>query len=372
MNIYLDSNATGLLDPRVSQALKEAIDTPLGNPSSPHSFGQAAKGRISEARRNIAAFLKVPQSQVIFTSGGSEGALSLLRGFLKKEQNPHIISSNIEHACVYETLEALKGEGASVTYLPAGLKGAIEPSDLEAAITPRTKLICLMSVNNETGVKADIEKISEIAGRNKIPLVVDGVAWLGKEVISLPRGISAIFFSGHKIHAPQGVGFIVLLSKTHLTPLILGGGQEFGLRGGTQNLLGIIGLGAAVSILQEEQEGFIPKIAAMRDFFENELLRLPGVSVNGLGPRVCNTTNLAFEGIDGETLLIALDQRGVLASLGSACSSGSIEPSRILLNMGVPMKKARSSLRFSFSRMNTMEEAQKAVKLIKERLKDKG
>lgn len=366
MKIYLDSNATGLLDPRVADVLKNAMDAPLGNPSSPHSFGQIAKGMISESRRMVAAFMKVPQSQVFFTSGGSEGAQALIRGFLKKEQNPHIISSNIEHACVYETLEALKKEGAAVTYLPAGLKGLIEPDDLEAAITPRTKLICLMAVNNETGVKIDLERVSEIANRNKIPLVVDGVALLGKEAFSLPHGVSGAFFSGHKIHAPQGVGFVVLRSKAHLTPLILGGGQEFGLRGGTENMLGIIGLGKAVSLLKEEQEAFIPKILGMRDYFENELLNLPGVSVNGLGLRVCNTTNLAFEGVDGETFLIALDQKGVLASLGSACSSGSIEPSRILLNMGIPMKRAGSSLRFSFSRMNTMDEVKKAVRIIQD------
>lgn len=362
-SIYLDSNASGLLDSRVIQALTEAMQEPLGNPSSPHSFGQAAKGRLSEARRKVATFLKVAQSQVIFTSGGSEGAHLLIQGFLKGKQNPHIISSKIEHPCVFETLESL--DRAKITYLPVGLKGSIELSDLEAAITPQTQMICLMAVNNETGVRMDVEGASEIARNNKIPLVVDGVAWLGKEIISLPQGVSGIFFSGHKIHAPQGVGFIILRSRAHFAPEILGGGQEFGLRGGTENQLGIIGLAKAISLL-EEQQIFIPKIKAMREFFEQELLKLPGVSLNGTGNRICNTSNLAFEGVDGETFLINLDQKGVLASLGSACASGSIEPSRILLNMGVPMKKARSSLRFSFSRMNTMEEVKKAVSIIQE------
>lgn len=359
--IYLDSNATGLLDPRVIQALKEAMEEPLANPSSPHSFGQAAKGRLSEARRKVASFLKVPQSQVIFTSGGSEGAHLLIRGFLKGRQQPHIISSNIEHPCVYETLQAT--DESNITYLPAGLKGAIKLSDLESAITPQTSLICLMAVNNETGVKMDVDGAAEIAMRKKVPLIIDGVAWLGKEAISLPQGISGIFFSGHKIHAPQGVGFALLRSKKNFSSDVLGGGQEFGLRGGTENQLGIIGLAKAISLLDEQD---IPKIRAMRDAFEKEMLKLPGVSVNGTGERICNTTNLAFEGIDGETFLIALDQKGVLASLGSACSSGSIEPSRILLNMGVPMKKARSSVRFSFSRLNTMEEVMRAVAIILE------
>lgn len=358
--IYLDSNATGLLDPRVIQTLKDAMEEPLGNPSSPHSLGQAAKGRISEARRKVASFMNVAQSQVIFTSGGTEGAHLLIRGFLKGKPHPHIISSNIEHPCVFETLESL--EGAKITYLPAGLKGSIELSDLEAAITPQTQVICLMAVNNETGVKMDLEGVAEIAKNKKIPLVVDGVAWLGKDTIALPQGVSGIFFSGHKIHAPQGVGFAILRSRANFASEILGGGQEFGLRGGTENQLGIIGLAKAISLLEQQD---IPKIKAMRDFFEEEILKLPGVSVNGTGDRICNTTNLAFEGSDGETFMIALDQKGVLASLGSACSSGSIEPSRILLNMGIPMKKARSSLRFSFSRMNTMEEIKKAVSIIK-------
>lgn len=366
MKIYLDSNATGLLDPRVVETLKSSLDLTLGNPSSPHSFGQAAKGFISQARRIVANFLKVPQAQVIFTSGGSEGASLAIRGLLKDEENsPHIISSNIEHACVFETLEALKAKGAEITYLPAGLKGAIELNDLENAITPRTKMICLMAVNNETGVKTDLEGISKIAERHRIPLVVDGVAWLGKETIVIPSGVTAIFFSGHKIHAPQGVGFVILRTKK-LTPQILGGSQEFGLRGGTENMLGILGLSKAISLLQEEQAVYIPQIAALRDHFENEVLKLPGVSVNGSGPRVCNTTNLAFEGMDGETFLIALDQKGVFASLGSACSSGSIEPSRILLSMGIPLSKARASLRFSFSRLNSMEEVNRAIEIIKE------
>lgn len=365
MSIYLDSNATGLLDPHVIQALKEALDTSLANPSSLHAFGQLAKGRMSEARRILAAYLRVTQAQVIFTSGGTEGAHLLIRGFLRGKQNPHIISSNIEHPCVFETLEALKKEGADVTYLPAGLNGCIDPGDLEQAITPKTQLICLMAVNNETGVKMDVERVCAIAQERKIPLVMDGVAWLGKESIHLPDGLSAIFFSGHKIHAPQGVGFIVLKSKAHFSPEMLGGGQEFGLRGGTQNLLGIIGLAKAITLLQEGQDQFISHMRKMRDYFEQEMLKLPGVSVNGTGERVCNTTNLAFEGVDGESFLIALDQKGVMASLGSACSSGSIEPSRILLNMGVPMKKARASLRFSFSRLNTMEETKRAVSIIK-------
>lgn len=360
---YFDNNATAFLDPRIQAAIAEL--PPIGNPSSTHSFGQAAKAILANARREVAGYLNVKQSQIIFTSGGSEGAFTCIRGFLKKICNTHIISSCIEHPCVYETLEALKKEGAKVTYLPVGLKGFVDPDDLKRAITPETSLITIMAVNNETGVKQDIKALASLAKTHKIPFISDGVALLGKEVFEIPEGVSAMFFSGHKIHALQGSGFIYLGFNQKLLPSILGGSQEFKMRGGTENMVGIFSLGKAIALLKEEGVLAIQKMESIRNYFENTLLTLPGVKVNGTGPRICNTSNLCFENADAESLFIALDQAGIAVSLGSACSSGAIEPSRVLLEMGLSLSEARSSLRFSFSRMNTMEEIEKAVQAIK-------
>lgn len=362
--IYLDNNATTFLDADVIKTLEESLHQHIGNPSSPHFFGQIAKGLLSKARKTIADFLKVKQNQVIFTSGGSEGAQLSILGILANRPKGHLICSNVEHACVYEIYEDLKAEGYDVTYLPTGSKGYVTPLELQQSIRPDTQLISLMAVNNETGVKNDIEALGKIAEASQIPFVVDGVALLGKEHFQIPKTVSAIFFSGHKIHALQGVGFVVRKEKFPLVRQIKGGFQEFSLRGGTENLLGIISLAKAIEMLTENQADYIKQIEEMRDYFEKRLLKLPGISVNGTGARICNTVNLQFDGVDGETLLILLDQKGIAASLGSACSSGAIEPSRILLNMGLSVRAARSSLRFSFSRQNTLEEIEEAVSII--------
>ena len=358
--MYFDNNATALLDPRVKGAIQAALEHSFGNPSSAHAFGQAAKSAISEARRQIASYFKVKQSQIIFTSGGSEGAYLCIRGLIGTHGS--IISSKIEHACVLETLEALNQK---IVYLPVGLSGAIDPQDLKDSITSETKGIVLMAANNETGVMQDLYAISAIAEHCSIPLIVDAVSYLGKEKMKIPSGVTALFFSGHKIHALQGSGFICLKARNKLIPQITGGSQEFGLRGGTENLLGIIALSKAIQILEKEEDKAISHMRSMRDRLEKELLNLPGVKQNGTGPRICNTTNLSFGKWDGESLLIALDQTGRAVSLGSACSSGAIEPSRVLLSMGVPLAEARASLRFSLSRLNTMEEIEKALSIIK-------
>lgn len=363
--MYFDNNATAPVDPRVAQAISDAVTGLLANPSSPHTYGQHARAILSASRRCIASFLKVKQSEIIFTSGGSEGAALAIRGLIRDPAHAEIISSEIEHPCVYETLECLKKEGAKITYIPVGLSGAVDPEEVMKAITPKTTALVFMAVNNETGVKQDIHAFSEIAARAKIPLIVDGVSYLGKDHVIIPKGVSAMFFSGHKIHAPQGIGFLYLKSGTKLTPQILGGHQEFGLRGGTENMLGIIGLSKAIQILEEEGANAILHMRKLRERFEHVLLEIPGIEVNGIGERVSNTVNLSFGAIDGENLLIALDQQHIAASLGSACSSGAIEPSRVLLKMGIPLKRARTSLRFSFSRFNTIEEVERAIEIIK-------
>jgi cysteine desulfurase len=218
-------------------------------------------------------------------------------------------------------------------------------------------MIVLSAVNAETGVKIDLEAIASLAEKKEILLVIDGVAILGKEVFSIPKGVSAMCFSAHKIHGPKGMGLLFLRSNLKFSPLILGGPQELNRRAGTENVAAILGCEEAVSILAKEQKSFVPQIQNLKDYFEKTLLtKLPTILINGEGPRVCNVSNISFSHVDGENLLIQLDRKGILASHGSACASGSIEPSRVLLHMGLPRKRAKSSVRFSFSRNTTQEE----------------
>lgn len=363
--IYLDYNASAPLDSQVLKILTKELEEEKGNPSSVHFHGQQCRRKLEQSRQQIARFFQVKPQEIIFTSGGTEGAALLLEGFMHRHPSGHIISSNAEHACVYHTLKELEKQGAEVTFLPAGVKGAVSPQEVESAIRSETRLITLIAANNETGVMTDIEAIASIAQKAGIPFIVDGVAWLGKEEIRVPSGVSALFFSGHKIYAPKGIGLCLCHQSLKLSPLFVGGGQEYNRRAGTENLPGIVALAEAIALLSREQKKIIAHMRGLRDLLEGELLaRLPNVIVNGLGPRVSNTTNLAFLGVDGEALLMNLDREGISVSHGSACSSGALEPSRILLEMGIPLSQARSSIRFSVGRATTTEEIRRAITLI--------
>lgn len=354
---YLDNNATTPLDPRVFKAMIAEFSGPPGNPSSVHYFGKQAKANLSRARHTIASFFNAKPEELVFTSGGTESINFLLRGFFGSRPKGHLITTAIEHSSVYRSVQALEGAGLDVTYLPVDLWGAPLPERLEEAIRKETTAIILSAANSETGVKLDIEQIARIAERHEIPFILDAVALIGKESLPLPSGVSAIALSGHKFHAPKGIGCAIIRPTFKCAPLLLGGGQEFQRRAGTENLAGILGLAEAIEILREKQPQITEQLATLRDHFENTLMRhLPDVSINGTGPRVANTSNLAIGGVDGETLLMHLDMAGVAASHGSACASGALEPSRVLMNMGIAKKVARSSLRFSMSRMNSQEE----------------
>jgi cysteine desulfurase len=288
----------------------------------------------------------------------------LLKGFFTEAPRGHIITSSVEHAACYNTVKALEKAGCRVTYLDPGPVGAVTPEAVKKNITYDTRLISLMAVNNETGVKTDIEAIAQIAQERGIPFIVDGVALLGKERFIIPDGVTAMAFSGHKIHAPKGVGFAFVRKSLKLIPYLTGGPQEAGRRAGTEDLLAICGLGRAVELLQTQLDSSITEMQRLRDHFEKSLLALGNVVINGDGPRVCNTSNLAFLGLEGEALLMKLDLEGVAASHGSACTTGALEPSRILLNMGFSQDRAAASLRFSLSRYTTQEEIDRAIHLI--------
>jgi cysteine desulfurase len=357
--IYLDNNATTALDPRVFKAMLVDFQGPPANPSSAHYFGQQAKAHLQKARQTLASFFQGKPEEIIFTSGGTESINLFLRGLGTKG---HVISSTIEHSCIHKTLQSLELQGLNVTYLPVTSWGAPLPELLEKAIKADTKAIALSAANTETGVKIDLEAIGEIAHRRGIPLLIDAVAFLGKEPLIMHPGITAVALSGHKFHGPKGVGALYLRSSTKLIPILTGGSQEYLHRAGTENLSGILGLAEALTILSKEQLQITQYLTDLRLHLENGLKReLPDLQINGEGPRISNTSSIAFPGIDGETLLIQLDLAGIAVSHGSACSSGAMEPSRILTQMGLPKKITASSLRFSIGRFNTREEIDLAI-----------
>lgn len=356
--IYLDNNASAPLIPSVLNACQKELQFLINNPSSSHAFGQEAKARLDSARRKIASYFNVKPHECLFTSSGTESMNTLIKGCLAKKRG-HIITSSVEHSAVYNTLKSL--EGFDVSYLDPGPWGAVQAHQVQEALRPDTCLITLMAVNNETGVKTDLDAIGKLASAHGCPFVVDGVAALAKHPIDLSY-ISAIGFSGHKIHAPPGIGLIVVKPSFKFTPLIDGGAQEYGLRGGTESLVLIKGLEAAFDALSGADH-----VEELGRYFEQELLKkFLGVEINGTGPRLSQTVNAYFPTIDGETLLMALDQKGVQASLGSACTAGALEPSRVLLNMGYPTQRVRRSLRFSFSRINTKAEVEEALDILGE------
>lgn len=365
--IYLDNNATTGLAPEVLEAMLPEFTSTPNNPSSVHFFGQEAKKRLHNSRETIAAYLKVKPQEILFTSGGTEAMNLLLRGFFSKEVTGHVITSNVEHSCVYKTLKVLQEKGLEVTFLPAGLTGAISADQVKAALKPQTRFITVTAVSNETGIKHDLNAIGQVALEAGIPLIVDGVSWLGKEPLILPRGVSAIGFSAHKFHGPKGVGFAFIRSSAQFAPLLTGGEQEYSMRAGTENLPGIIGLAKAVELLQTKLPEATERMALLRDKLEADLIqKADPVIINGAGSRICNTTNLSFPHTQGEDLVIALDMAGIAVSHGSACSSGALEPSRVLTNMGLPPQIAKSAVRFSLSRDTTLEEIEQTVEIVAE------
>ncbi len=367
--IYLDNNATTQIDKEVLDEMLK-FHLPL-NPSSTHFFGKKAKEFLEDAREKIASYLQVEANNLIFTSGGTESANIGIRSLIEHPFNistyrkTHIIASDIDHSCVYKTLKHLEKKGFDISYIKTGKYGAIKPKQIFASIKKNTKLIVISAVNSETGVKTDVDKIAQIAKDNDIFLFVDAVAWLGKEKFTIPKGVTTMGFSSHKLHGPEGVGLCYIKEGIKISPLFFGGPQEFEKRAGTQNLRGIAAFAKAVELLNNHLPKATENMQQLKNHFENTLKsELKNVSINGEGPKICNTSNICFKNIDAESLLILLDKKGVLASHGSACASGSMELSRVLLNMGIDPKDVRSSIRFSICRNTTKEEINKALEII--------
>jgi len=364
--VYLDNNATTPVLPEVFEAMRPYFAEHFGNASSIHHHGQETRAAVERARESVTALLGCRASEVVFTSGGTEADNLAIAGLT--HPGDHVITSTIEHHAVLNSCKHLESMGCEVTYVPVDGRGLIDPDDIRRALRPHTKLITIMMANNETGVLQPLEEIGKIAAEADVYFHTDAVQAAGKVPIDVNRlACDLLAISGHKLHAPQGVGALYVRKGTALEPMFHGGSHERSRRAGTENVPGIIGLGKAAELAREALDrGDLAQMTAMRDHIEQKILsELEATGVNGEGaPRVPNTTNIHFDYIEGESLVIALDLKGLAVSTGAACSSGAIEPSHVLTAMGLPPEIARASLRFSLGKQNTPEEIQFALDLV--------
>jgi cysteine desulfurase len=364
--VYLDNNATTPVLPEVFEAMRPYFAEHFGNASSIHHHGQETRAAVERARESVAALLGCRASEIVFTSGGTEGDNLAISGLTRA--GDHVISSTVEHHAVLNSCKHLEALGCEVTYVPVDGRGLVDPDDVRRALRPQTKLVTIMMANNETGVLQPVEEIGKIAAESDVYFHTDAVQAAGKVPIDVNRvGCDLLSISGHKLHAPQGVGAIYVRKGTIVQPMFYGGSHERSRRAGTENVPGIIGLGKAAEVVREALErGDLLRMSAMRDFVEQTILsQIEATGVNGAGaPRVPNTTNIHFDYIEGEALVIALDLKGLAVSTGAACSSGAIEPSHVLTAMGLPPEIARASLRFSLGKQNTADDVQFALDLV--------
>ncbi len=364
--IYMDANATTPLLPEVLEAMRPWLLENFGNASSIHQPGQQARAAVERARTSVARLLNCRESEVVFTSGGTESDNLAIFGLI--QSGDHVITSSIEHHAVLHAAERLRDRGIEVTFLPVSSDCRVDPDEVRRALRSNTKLISVMMANNETGIIQPIEEIGKIAQEADIWFHTDAVQAVSKIPVDIQAiGCDLLSLSGHKIHAPQGTGVLYVRRGTKLEPLFFGGTHERQRRAGTENVAGIVGLGKAAEIAaQSLAEGKVVQLAALRDRFEAEVLAcVEGTGVNGAGqPRVPNTTNLYFNNLEGEALVIALDLKGIAVSGGSACASGAAEPSHVLTAMGLPPERARASLRFSLTKLNTQQDIDDALQII--------
>ena len=359
--VYLDHNATTPLAPEVLRAMTPYLTEEFGNASSIHSVGQRARAGVEQARSQVAALLGAREKEIVFTSGGTEADNMDIRGVVGASEHArkHIVTSAIEHHAVLNTCQALEAEGVSVTYVPVSSGGVVDPEDVRRAITPDTVLITLMHANNELGTVQPIAEIAALARERKIPFHTDAVQSAGKLPLDVKElGVDLLSLSAHKIYGPKGVGVLYIRRNLPLKPLFFGGHHERDRRAGTENVAGIVGLGAAAELAAAHFEAEGKRIAALRDELERRLLeRVPQAGLTGdRARRTPNTTNLYFDFAEGEPLVIALDLKGVAVSTGAACSSGAVEPSHVLTAIGLAPERARASLRFSLGRSTTRED----------------
>jgi cysteine desulfurase len=375
--IYLDYAATTPIDPRVLKVMMPYLKKEFGNPSSIHYFGQKGQEAIDNARAEMAKFLNCLESEIIFTGSATEAnnlaILGTVNALKSKVETPHIITTQIEHPAVLEPFRFLEKRGAEVTYLPVSKEGIVNFFEIEKAIKKNTVLISIIYANNEVGSVQAIKEISKIVANYRVQNdaskilfhtdAVQAINYLNCDIKEL--GVDLLTFSAHKIYGPKGVGGLFVKEGSNLTPLIFGGGQENGKRPGTENVAGIVGLGEAIKLVKKEKPK-IKKIIKLRNKIIKEVLRIiPGAKINGsLEKRLPNNINFTFPGAEGESIVMALDQEGIAVSTGSACSSKKLEPSFVLMALGLAEKDAHCSLRISLGRYTSPKEVEQFLKIL--------
>ena len=366
--IYLDNNATTPVLPEVLEAMRPYFGEHFGNASSIHRHGQETRAAVERARDSVASLLGCKAAEIVFTSGGTESDNLAISGLTS--EGDHIITSSIEHHAVLHACRHLEEIGSEVTYVPVDGRSVVDPDDVRRALRPNTKLISIMMANNETGVLQPVEEIGKIAAEADVYFHSDAVQAAAKVRIDVKTiGCDALSISGHKIHAPQGVGALYVRKGTHLQPLFYGGQHERSRRAGTENVPGIVALGKAAELATQSLErGDDKKMSAWRDRLQQGILaQVEEAVVNGEGaPRVPNTSNISFDYVEGESMVISLDLKGLAVSTGAACSSGAIEPSHVLTAMGLRADRARGSIRFSLGKQNTSDDIDLALALVPE------
>ena len=367
--IYLDHAATTPTHPEVVEAMLPYFTDAFGNPSSPHSLGQEAKAAVEEARDKIAHLIGVQSEEIIFTSGGTEADNFAIQGvaYASQHKGNHIITTSIEHHAVLEPCKFLERQGFKVTYLPVDKSGLVDPEEIKKAITNKTILISVMHANNEVGTIEPIVEIGKIAKEKEIYFHTDAVQTVGHIPMNVDEfEVDLLAMSAHKLYGPKGVGALYVRQGTRITPFMHGGGQERGRRASTENVPAIVGFGTAAEIAQREIDKEVESLIPLRDKFIQGLFeRIAQIHLNGHPwQRLPNNVNVSIEFVEGESLLISLDLEGIVASSGSACSSDALEPSHVLLALGLPGELARGSLRFSLGRGTTEEEVGRVLEVL--------
>jgi cysteine desulfurase len=367
--IYLDSNATTPMRPEVVAAMLPVFSEDYGNPSSIHWFGQHAKALMDDARAQVARLINAETSEIVFVSGGTEADNLAIRGIAEsqKSKGRHIITSSIEHHAVLHTCKDLEKQGYEITWLGVSSDGLVDPEDVRRAIRPDTILISIMHANNEIGTIQPIEEIGKIAETADVYFHSDGVQSTGKIPVDVKKlKVDLYSISAHKIHGPKGVGALFIKKGSVLKPLLTGGGHERNRRSGTENVAGIVGFGVAAKMAREGLGSEMTHVRELRDRLESGLKKnIELIRVNAENaPRLPNTSNIMVDYAEGEGLVISLDLKGVAVSTGSACSSGSLEPSHVLTAIGKTPDEAHGSLRFSLNSMNTMQEVDYVVEVL--------
>jgi cysteine desulfurase len=357
---YFDNNATTRVAPEVLEAMLPFLKGQWGNPSSAYSFGHEVARHLDAARTKVAELIHAEAREIIFTSCGTESNNTAIHSALvARPEHRHVVTTAVEHSATLKFCAILQKQGYEVTFLPVTPEGALDLRLLEQSIRPDTSLVSVMWANNETGVLFPIQEIAAICRTKNVLCHTDAVQAAGKLKIDVKElGVDFLSLSGHKLHAPKGIGLLYVKRHTKYQPYIIGGGQERGRRGGTENVPNIVGFGRAAELALVNLAEENTRVRALRDRLEAGILdRIPGASRNGpIEPRLPNTSNVAFRGVEAEGILMLLDQAGICASSGSACTTGSLDPSHVLTAMGCTATRARSSLRFSFDRYNTAAE----------------